>query len=366
MLRQASTWSILLSKVGNARRLGNDIEAFFRYFVTDTLAGEGFFEYLREPRTYEQIVGKFGFDNDAYARCLLDVLISTNHPVIIRRGEHYQRVPGRNMPSLNEVADHSDKRVRRFSLMAQGMARNILPRLRNQQIEFTDSFQQNGRQLLTKFDMTLGSEIYTNLRNAAFAFLTGQDKESLRGKQLLEVGCGNGRETAEIWLRFGGDIHITAIDPVASLLNLARERFSSYLDDMSPGHPPLTIANRPVFCELSALKLPFEDHVFDAVFHAFVLHWISDPAQAVREIVRVLKPGGLVFGVQPVKPVAGPYFDLVIRTSDSYGFFWKDNLKEWYANASIDLEMTSPLAIFRGHKPNGQYAAHKKLFVGNA
>lgn len=352
MLRQMTAWGALLSQVGNIRSQGEQLEAIFRYFVLTALDEEGFFEYLQTPRTYQQIIREFDFADGDYTHSVLNVLVEDRSPLLTLNEGRYQRCAETPLPELADIASKSVKHIRKFSLMAQGMAKNVLPRLRDEEIQFTDSFLQAGRELLTKFDMTLGSDVYTRLRNVAFAFLTQQDRDRLRGSQLLEVGCGNGRETAELWLRYRGDIHITAIDPVPSLLNLARQRFASYLDDMKPGHPPLTVANRPIFCQLNAMELPFDDHTFDVVLHAFVLHWIPDPARAVDEIARVLKPGGMVFGVQPIKPAAGPYFDLVVRTNDSYGFFCAEDLKAWYAEVGIPLEVVTPLGIFRGVKPN--------------
>lgn len=43
----------------------------------------------------------------------------------------------------------------------------------------------------------------------------------------------------------------------------------------------------------SVLSLPFPDAVFDLVFSQAVLEHVTDPALAVREMIRVLKPGGL-------------------------------------------------------------------------
>lgn len=44
----------------------------------------------------------------------------------------------------------------------------------------------------------------------------------------------------------------------------------------------------------SVLSLPFTDNVFDRVFASEILPMIPEPAQAISEFVRVLKPGGLI------------------------------------------------------------------------
>jgi SAM-dependent methyltransferase len=48
-----------------------------------------------------------------------------------------------------------------------------------------------------------------------------------------------------------------------------------------------------------ALKLPFRDNSIDAIMNVFVLEHVTDPARAIREMARVLKPGGKLFLVGP-------------------------------------------------------------------
>ena len=352
MIRKLNAWWIMLKNVGDTLRMGRQIDQLFRYYILETFVEEGLFDYLKEPRTYGQILAEFNYVDNDYTRGLFEVLASDKHNVIIKEDQVYRTNPDESVPELSDIVGGMTKRYHNFGLMAKGMARYIPPRLRGEPIELSDTFEQDGRQLMTKFDKTLGSKVYAASRDAAFALLTNDERKYLRGKKLLEVGCGSGRETAELWLKAGGDIQITAIDPILSLLELAQHHFADYLDEIEHGHPALTDANRPVFKPHSATNLPYEDNSFDVVFHAFVLHWTPDPQKAISEMIRVLKPGGLVFGLQPTKPAANPYFDLVVRINESvHGFFWVEEFRRWYAEQGVMLETMTPITIFRGHKP---------------
>ena len=99
----------------------------------------------------------------------------------------------------------------------------------------------------------------------------------LRGKHLLEVGCGMGYDSAE-FLRRG--VRVTATDLTESAVQLARRHFE--LGGLVP--EAVRVEN--------ALDLSFEDATFDAVWANGVLHATGDTAGAIREVRRVLKPGG--------------------------------------------------------------------------
>jgi len=350
MLRQLRTWLILLGEVGDAKKVGGQIDQLFRYYVLEVLDQVGLFTYLEQPHTYQEILNEFGFTDTEFTKQLFDTLVTDKHAVLVANNSHFQRNPlNGHVPQLATLTEGMASNAQDFGNMAKGMTQNIVRRLRNEELEFVENF--DGGQVLSKFDATLGGNIYTGIRSATFALLSDQERENLRGKHLLEVGCGTGRETAELWLKYGGEIQITAFDPVPNMIELAQERFPGYLNELSPKHPALTEENWPTFEVQDVTNLPFESNSFDAVYHAFVLHWTSDPAKAITEIVRVLKPGGVVFGTQPVKPIVDQYFDIVVRTSENvHGFFYKEDMRDWYADAGINLEVITPMAIFRGFK----------------
>ena len=62
-----------------------------------------------------------------------------------------------------------------------------------------------------------------------------------------------------------------------------------------------------VYAAADAEALPFEDEQFDAVFSQVVLYRLPDPARALREIRRVLAPGGRYLGIERASPWGRPW-----------------------------------------------------------
>jgi ubiquinone/menaquinone biosynthesis C-methylase UbiE len=99
---------------------------------------------------------------------------------------------------------------------------------------------------------------------------------SFAGARLLEVGCGMGTDL----LQFArGGASVTAVDLTPRSIETSRQHLELYGQ-----HGKFAIAD----CE----RLPFADASFDVAYSNGVLHHTADTASAVREIHRVLTPGG--------------------------------------------------------------------------
>lgn len=96
------------------------------------------------------------------------------------------------------------------------------------------------------------------------------------GLRVLEIGCGLGTDGAQ-FAKAGANY--TGVDLTAAAIELARERFRLF-------------SLRGDFRVADAENLDFPDDTFDLVYSHGVLHHTPDTARAVREIHRVLKPGG--------------------------------------------------------------------------
>ncbi|HVG34233.1 MAG TPA: class I SAM-dependent methyltransferase [Pyrinomonadaceae bacterium] len=101
--------------------------------------------------------------------------------------------------------------------------------------------------------------------------------DAARGLRVLEIGCGLGTDGAQ-FAQAGADY--TGIDLTEAAVDLARRRFELF---GLPGE----------FRTADAENLDFADATFDLVYSHGVLHHTPDTERAVKEIHRVLKPGGV-------------------------------------------------------------------------
>ncbi|MDZ7779094.1 MAG: methyltransferase domain-containing protein [Gemmatimonadota bacterium] len=123
-----------------------------------------------------------------------------------------------------------------------------------------------------------GLELYRQI-----ALLTRMSEEA----EVLDAACGKGVSLEYFVREFG--VHGSGVDPDRTLVEQAEQRTRA-----------LGIADRLQFQEGRADALPYRDEIFDVSVGEVGLAGQCDPRDAVRELVRVTKPGGFVVLVQLV------------------------------------------------------------------
>lgn len=103
---------------------------------------------------------------------------------------------------------------------------------------------------------------------------------------VLEIGCGVGAQLQVLLERFP-DTRFTGIDISAAQLGQARRFLAEAV-----------AAGRVDLLEASAYRLPFADASFDGACIYWVLEHLTDHLGLLREVLRVLKPGGVLHATE--------------------------------------------------------------------
>ena len=107
-----------------------------------------------------------------------------------------------------------------------------------------------------------------------------------RGDLLLDLGCGGGRHAFEAARR---GAHVIPLDMNAGDLKDAAAVLLGMIDagDIAPDAAPGCVNG-------DAVHLPFDDECFDRVIASEVMEHVPDDEAAMRELARVLRPGGTI------------------------------------------------------------------------
>jgi SAM-dependent methyltransferase len=108
--------------------------------------------------------------------------------------------------------------------------------------------------------------------------LIGPSGFDVRGcKSILDAGCGNGRYTRFLLRHADPDARVTAFDYSRQMLRRARHRVQN---------------DRATQVAADLTHLPYADVSFDAVVCGWVIEHLPDPRPGLKELARVVQPGG--------------------------------------------------------------------------
>ena len=120
--------------------------------------------------------------------------------------------------------------------------------------------------------------------------------------EVLDVATGTAAVAIELARRTG--CRVVGLDQSDEMLATGRERVEA-----------AGLGERIRLVEGSAESLPFEDSSFAALTFTYLLRYVEDPAATLRELARVVRPGGVVAALEFGLPhgVWRPAWELYVR-----------------------------------------------------
>lgn len=165
----------------------------------------------------------------------------------------------------------------------------------------------------------------------------------IRGKRILDLGAGE----CEYSRLFTETFEARSV--IACELIHGRMKFAA-----GPDRNP-----RLLFVVGDCFRLPFRDGTFDTVWLGLVIHQLPDLAEALQEIYRVLKPGGVYIGLEP-----NPFNIIVLKR-----YLWGDHSPNQYLLWPWRLRNALQAAGFEGSRISycsGRSPCLRGPFVGTS
>jgi ubiquinone/menaquinone biosynthesis C-methylase UbiE len=143
--------------------------------------------------------------------------------------------------------------------------------------------------------------------------------ELQNARNLLDVGCGTGALLTE--LEGNPQLQVFGLDLMASNLRFAQA--------MSPNTH---------LVQADALNTPFPQNFFDISLTHFVLLWVADPLQCLKELSRITRPGGSILAL--AEPDYGARMDYPVELA-RLGNWQRQALEHQGANPTIGRKLRS-------------------------
>jgi demethylmenaquinone methyltransferase / 2-methoxy-6-polyprenyl-1,4-benzoquinol methylase len=119
---------------------------------------------------------------------------------------------------------------------------------------------------------------------------------------VLDVATGTAAVAIELTRRTG--CHVVGLDQSVEMLDAGRRRVEAG-----------GLGDRIELVAGIAERLPFEDASFDALTFTYLLRYVDDPGETMRELARVVRPGGTIAMLEFGLPqgLARPAWELYVR-----------------------------------------------------
>ncbi len=182
--------------------------------------------------------------------------------------------------------------------------------------------------------------------------------EAKKGDHILDVCCGTAKLSMQLASVVAPNGKVTGLDFSENMIAIGKQNVAS--------HPCQDIIE---LIQGNAMSLPFEDNQFDAVTVAWGLRNVPDLDTAIKEMIRVLKPGGKMVSLDMSKPEAPVfkqaywlYFEKIVPVMGQLGA-GKANAYRYFYESAKEFPDARKLAN-RFHQLGLNETTYKNLMGG--
>lgn len=160
--------------------------------------------------------------------------------------------------------------------------------------------------------------------------------------RLLDAGCGWGRSLFAIKKKFPM-MNVTGVDVTEKLLDLGSNIAKRLnISGINWKHSNL-------------LNLKINDSQYDYIVSTRVLHYIDEPAMAIKELLRVLKPGGVMKVLVPNK------LNLLLYFMYHTKLYSPKNVASWFKDCNVEILQSASIGFIPPFKYLRKFTVLSKL-----
>lgn len=147
-------------------------------------------------------------------------------------------------------------------------------------IKIKEAQQKHYDQMFLEYEEKIQQSTYMRLLRSKYTLDRWAGR--LEGKRILDLGCGPGNTALKLVQR---SCQLTGLDISLEFVKHARQQVQPYREAS--------------WVQSDAENLPLANESFDVVVSMGTLHHLPNPEKAVREISRLLRPGGWLLAMEP-------------------------------------------------------------------
>lgn len=163
--------------------------------------------------------------------------------------------------------------------IVDGIPRMLLPSMRDAlrgEVSATGTDSKQAETALSfGYEWHRFPEMYEEWERQFLNYMQPHGQDFFRGKKALDAGCGNGR-FAYYAAKYGAEVWAIDLGPAVEVARKNTESYNVHVVQADLHNPPFALES------------------FDFIYSIGVLHHLPDPEPAFQNLLRFLKPGGVV------------------------------------------------------------------------